>query len=116
MKTKREFASKSEGKHEQHGVAEAGDFNAQQMQQKLKIKAKRESENRPEGNYEYEQMIAEDASFDTKHMIEEAAFYIAEGRGFAPGKELSDWLRAEIDIQTCLQKTLVERRKTATAS
>ncbi|WP_153111047.1 DUF2934 domain-containing protein [Propionivibrio limicola] len=116
MKTKREFAHKSEGRHEQHVVADAGDFNAQRMQPQSEIKAKQESGNRPEGNYEYEQMVAEEANFDTKHMIEEAAFFIAEGRGFAPGKELSDWLQAEIDIHNCLQKAMIERRKEAPAS
>lgn len=28
-------------------------------------------------------------------MIEEAAYYLAEKRGFAPGYELQDWIEAE---------------------
>lgn len=31
-------------------------------------------------------------------MIAEAAYYCAERRGFAPGHELEDWLRAEAEI------------------
>lgn len=31
-------------------------------------------------------------------MIAEAAYYRAERRGFAPGHELEDWLRAEAEI------------------
>jgi len=32
----------------------------------------------------------------TRHeMIAEAAYYLAEKRGFAPGKELEDWREAE---------------------
>lgn len=34
----------------------------------------------------------------TRLMIEEAAYYIAEKRGFAPGYELDDWLKAEAQI------------------
>lgn len=31
-------------------------------------------------------------------MIEEAAYYLAEKRGFTPGHELEDWLQAEAQI------------------
>ena len=31
-------------------------------------------------------------------MIAEAAYYIAEQRGFEPGRELVDWLRAEREV------------------
>ncbi len=31
-------------------------------------------------------------------MIEEAAYYLAEKRGFSPGHELEDWLQAEAQI------------------
>jgi len=34
----------------------------------------------------------------TRLMIEEAAYYLAEKRGFAPGHELEDWLQAEAQI------------------
>ena len=34
----------------------------------------------------------------TRLMIEEAAYYLAEKRGFAPGHELEDWLQAEEQI------------------
>jgi len=34
----------------------------------------------------------------TRLMIEEAAYYLAEKRGFAPGHELEDWLQAKAQI------------------
>lgn len=34
----------------------------------------------------------------TRLMIEEAAYYLAEKRGFAPGHELEDWLKAKVQI------------------
>ena len=36
-------------------------------------------------------------------MIAEAAYYCAERRGFAPGHELEDWLRAEGEITRSLR-------------
>lgn len=33
-----------------------------------------------------------------RRMIEEAAYYKAERRGFAPGQEMDDWLEAEREI------------------
>jgi hypothetical protein len=35
-------------------------------------------------------------------MIAEAAYYIAERRGFEPGGELDDWLAAESEIERLL--------------
>ena len=34
----------------------------------------------------------------THVMIEEAAYFLAEKRGFSPGRELDDWLEAESRI------------------
>lgn len=34
-----------------------------------------------------------------EQMIAEAAYFHAERRGFAPANEMSDWLRAEVDIE-----------------
>jgi hypothetical protein len=31
-------------------------------------------------------------------LISEAAYFIAERRGFAPGSELEDWIQAEAEI------------------
>lgn len=31
-------------------------------------------------------------------MIEAAAYFLAEKRGFASGRELEDWLKAEIEV------------------
>jgi Protein of unknown function (DUF2934) len=35
---------------------------------------------------------------EVKAMIAEAAYYLAEKRGFVPGYELEDWLKAEAQI------------------
>jgi hypothetical protein len=35
-------------------------------------------------------------------LIAEAAFFIAEERGFAPGQELDDWLAAEREVDQSL--------------
>lgn len=36
---------------------------------------------------------------DQRHLrIREAAYFLAEARGFAPGHELDDWLKAEKQI------------------
>ena len=41
-----------------------------------------------------------------KHrMIAEAAYFVAETRGFAPGYELEDWLQAEQEIEASLEPT-----------
>jgi len=36
-------------------------------------------------------------------MIETAAYYIAEQRGFLPGHELADWMAAEAAVDASLQ-------------
>ena len=36
-------------------------------------------------------------------MIAEAAYYLAEARGFASGYELGDWLEAEADVDQSLR-------------
>ena len=35
---------------------------------------------------------------DYKKMIAECAYFLAEKRGFVPGKELDDWYQAEQEI------------------
>ena len=39
---------------------------------------------------------------DRYRMIAEAAYFRAESRGFAPGRELQDWLAAEIEVDEIL--------------
>lgn len=34
-----------------------------------------------------------------QQLIAETAYFIAERRGFAPGNELDDWLRAEAEVE-----------------
>ena len=92
----------SYSKHKQE-AAETVDFHHKRMHREMKIEVKKESSSKPEGNYEYEQLIAEEAGFNAKPLIETAAYFIAEGRGFAPGKELSDWLRAEAEVEGLLR-------------
>lgn len=45
---------------------------------------------------------AEPSADARETMIREAAYYLAESRGFAPGHDLEDWLRAERDIDAAL--------------
>jgi Protein of unknown function (DUF2934) len=35
-------------------------------------------------------------------MISEAAYFLAEKRGFEPGRALSDWLEAELQVKEVL--------------
>jgi len=111
---------KSENKHEgsvkyRKMTTEAADFHTRRVSRELKIEAMQESSSQPAGTDEYEQLVAENASFNTRPMIEEAAFFLAEQRGFAPGNELVDWLRAETEVEDVLRKSVViERRDNAT--
>lgn len=112
------YKSKLENKHERHiehnrETVEVAEFHSKRMTRELKIETKKESPNKPQGNYEYQQLIAEDASFNAKPMIEEAAFYIAEQRGFVPGCEVSDWLQAEANVEGLLRSTSAEERRQA---
>ncbi len=43
-------------------------------------------------------------------MIAEAAYYHAERRGFAPGGEEHDWLRAEAEVDSLLKTAAHGRR------
>ncbi len=43
---------------------------------------------------------------DCYMQISEAAYYIAERRGFESGHEIDDWLLAEAEIKKRLQETL----------
>ena len=97
MKTRRKTANKHEGE-----ICGAADFHRERVSQEQATEAKNEAANRPQGTYEYEQMIAENTVFNPKQMIEDAAFFIAEGRDFAPGYELDDWLQAEAEVETRL--------------
>jgi hypothetical protein len=43
-------------------------------------------------------------------MVAEAAYYHAERRGFAPGGEEHDWLRAEAEVDALLKSAAHGRR------
>jgi len=114
MKTRTGTAITTDSKAENAQViADAADFHSSRIKRESKIKSKRESANKPAGDYEYEQMVAEDADFNTGKLISEAAYFLAERRGFTPGCELSDWLRAETEIEGLLRSSSGERRKAA---
>ena len=38
-------------------------------------------------------------------MIAQAAYYLAQKRHFAPGQELEDWLEAEAELMTQLERS-----------
>lgn len=38
-----------------------------------------------------------------RHLIEQAAYYRAEARGFEPGHELEDWIAAEAEVRRRLE-------------
>lgn len=104
MKLRNRFGKQSAEKAKiESERASAADFHDQRITQEAEFDAAKESSNSPQGNYEYEQRIAEDVNFDTRRMIAEAAFFIAERRGFSSGQEESDWLQAEIDVEDSLR-------------
>jgi hypothetical protein len=49
-------------------------------------------------------------------MIEQAAFFRAERRGFAPGHEFEDWLAAEAEIAALVPAAAPAKKKTAARS
>ena len=111
MKTSNKIGKESEDNsdHKQETV-EAIEFHAMRIQREMTIETQKESAQKPQGTDEYEQLIAENASFNAKPMIEEAAFVIAEKRGFTPENEVSDWLQAEDDVESLLRGATIERR------
>jgi len=90
--------------------AEAADFHFRRLVRELKIKSKKISDTKPSGDEEYEQLIAEDADFNTRQIIAEAAYFLAEKRSFLPGEDISDWLQAEIDVERTLLSPAFDRR------
>jgi hypothetical protein len=40
-----------------------------------------------------------------RRMIAEAAYFVAERRGFAPGYAIDDWLQAEQEIEASMEPT-----------
>ena len=111
MKTRKLNSNEVEGTMEiAQSKLEAADFHSRRLSRELKIRSKKKSSTRPTGDDEYEQLIAEEADFNTRGIIAEAAYFLAEKRGFSPGEEISDWLRAEIDVERMLRSPVVDRR------
>jgi hypothetical protein len=52
--------------------------------------------------------VTQSSNFETPmesywhHMISEAAYYLAEKRGFLPGRAMEDWLEAELQVKDLL--------------
>ncbi len=67
------------------------------MSAKLKKSTKIETEPSAE-----ESVPEQSNQIDRNQMISEAAYYIAEQRGFSPAQENEDWLEAEIQIEEML--------------
>jgi len=111
MKTHKFANREAEHSGQAQAIAEAAEFHSKRMASELKSEAAKKCSNTPVGNYEYEQMIAEDADHDVRKLVSEAAFFIAEQRGFAPGHETSDWLQAEKEIEKSLRGVVIDRRQ-----
>lgn len=92
----------SEGDVESQQTDEVAEFHEQRLQQEDEVADRNKSPIKPQGDEEYEQMLAENAVFTTKERIKEAAYFIAQRRGFSPGNELSDWCQAETEIESML--------------
>ena len=45
---------------------------------------------------------------ERRRLIAEAAYLIAEKRGFAPGNELDDWLQAEAEVDARLMRAAMQ--------
>ena len=111
MKTRKLNSNGIEGPMEiAQSKSEAAEFHSRRLSRELKIRNKKISSTKPAGNDEYEQLIAEDADFNTREIIAEAAYFLAEKRGFSPGEDVTDWLQAEIDIERNLRSPAFDRR------
>lgn len=106
MKTRNKSMSRPEGRPERRvETVLAAEFHSERIDQETAIENKKQSAVQPVGNDEYQQSVAEDAGCDARPMIERAAYLLAEARGFGPGKELSDWLQAEAEVEVVLRRT-----------
>jgi hypothetical protein len=47
---------------------------------------------------------ADVSAAEIRQRIEEAAYYKAKQRGFAPGHELDDWIAAEAEVRRRLER------------
>jgi hypothetical protein len=48
---------------------------------------------------------AEASPEEIRKLIEEAAYYRAKQRGFAPGHELEDWVQAETEVMRRVERS-----------
>lgn len=111
MKTRKLHSNEIEAHMEiAQSESEAADFHSQRLNRESKIDSKKTSASKPMGDDEYEQLIAEDADFNTRGIIAEAAYFLAEKRGFLPGDDVADWLQAESDVEHMLRSPTFDRR------
>jgi hypothetical protein len=111
MKTRRLNSNGGDGPTEiAQSKSEAADFHSRRLSREQKISSKKISSTKPTGDDEYEQLVAEEADFNTCEIIAEAAYFLAEKRGFSPGEDVADWLQAEIDVERMLRSPTFDRR------
>ena len=104
MKLKRKhISSEGVGDYVEENTKSSSEFYRGRIDQEAEPNATIDRQNRPHGNAEYEQMIAEDVCSNTKRVIAKVAYFIAERRGFVAGQEEADWLQAEIDVKKLLR-------------
>lgn len=82
-----------------------------EKERKLETKDKSAAKGKSNGNgsatrtRDPEAVSAESSQCPTEQMIAQAAYYIAERRGFAPNNDLADWLQAEAEVSSRVKGT-----------
>ncbi|MCF8200246.1 MAG: DUF2934 domain-containing protein [Sulfuritalea sp.] len=63
-------------------------------------KIKSNGKAKPTRSPESSRFSAASSNCSREQLIAEAAYFRAEKRGFAPGDEVSDWLQAEVEVES----------------
>lgn len=95
-------------------------FNSFSAQQESKVRVQSETTRKVNGksnnygsakSHQFKESIKFDSDFETeaqdsessvREMIAQAAYYLAEQRGFDPAHQLDDWLQAEAEVSSRL--------------
>lgn len=56
------------------------------------------------------QLQQEEMQEETSQLVQEAAYFKAQARGFAPGGELQDWFDAENEVRRRRERTAQNER------
>lgn len=94
----------------EQAILDAAKFHSERIDQEEQINTNREFSNKPTGNSEFEQAVAEDVILKIDDKIAQAAYLIAQRRGFAPGDPTADWLQAEAELEGILRSGANDRR------